>query len=125
MSEDFRGLMLATCVALGSLTTPAQNAQPAGAAPDLLAELKHYPHNILIETKRDGNWEIYRINADGSDLLRLTQQPAWDSSPVWVSGGRIVFESQRDGSPDLYIMDGDGTHIRRLTFGNARDREPS
>jgi TolB protein len=82
-------------------------------------------HLLYVSDQYNRNFEIYRINTDGSDVLRLTQQPAWDSSPVWVSGGRIVFESQRDGSPDLYIMDGDGTHIRRLTFGNARDREPS
>jgi Tol biopolymer transport system component len=126
MSEDFRGLMLATCVALGSLTTPAQNAQPAGAAPDLLAELKHYPHNILIETKRDGNWEIYRINADGSQPVNLTKTPDVDELYPKASpdGSRLCFEADEGAGEQrarhLYVMNADGS-ARRKIADNARE----
>jgi len=32
---------------------------------------------------RNGNFEIYSMNADGTGLVRLTQNVAWDSSPNW------------------------------------------
>src|SRR5262249_28627098 len=39
---------------------------------ELLAELKTYPHKLVYETNRDGNWELYLCNADGSDPRNLT-----------------------------------------------------
>jgi Tol biopolymer transport system component len=38
---------------------------------------------ILFDSERDGNWEIYVVNADGSDLHNLTNNSAHDSFPVW------------------------------------------
>jgi TolB protein len=40
-------------------------------------------NKILFVSNRDGNNEIYSMNADGSDQLRLTYNPADDHSPVW------------------------------------------
>ena len=39
-----------------------KNSEPST---NLLAELKSYPHKIVYETNRDGNWELYLVNADG------------------------------------------------------------
>ena len=36
---------------------------------------------IAFQTKRDGNWEIYLMNADGTYPLNLTDNPADDQSP--------------------------------------------
>ena len=38
---------------------------------------------IALESDRDGNYEIYVMNADGSGLTRLTDNPAVDMSPAW------------------------------------------
>ena len=38
---------------------------------------------IAFSSNRDGNWEIYLMNPDGSQQKRLTQNSARDSSPVW------------------------------------------
>ena len=38
---------------------------------------------IAFESSRDGNIEIYTMNADGSNQTRLTTNDAVDSSPVW------------------------------------------
>jgi TolB protein len=32
---------------------------------------------------RDGNGEIYRVNSDGTGLIRLTNNPAYDADPLW------------------------------------------
>jgi TolB protein len=40
---------------------------------------------IVFESDRDGNNEIFVMNADGSRQTNLTQSPGYDSSPVWSS----------------------------------------
>lgn len=42
---------------------------------------------IAFTTNRDGNYEIYIMNADGRDQTRLTNNPADDISPAWQPGG--------------------------------------
>ena len=37
---------------------------------------------IVFQSVRDGNFEVYRIDADGSHPVRLTDDPAWDG---WAS----------------------------------------
>lgn len=38
---------------------------------------------IVFSSKRDGNSDIWTMNPDGSDPVRLTQHAAGDSFPVW------------------------------------------
>ena len=44
----------------------------------LLAELKTYRHKLVYETNRDGNWDLYLCNADGSNPVNLTRTPDVD-----------------------------------------------
>ena len=51
---------------------------------------------IVFTSRRDGNFEIYIMNPDGSD--DLTQHRANDSAPVWSpTGEQILFTSDRGG----------------------------
>jgi len=51
---------------------------------------------IVFATDRDGNQEIYVMNADGRDQRRLTDNGAIDGAPVWAPNGRrIAFHSTR------------------------------
>lgn len=53
-----------------------------------------------------GQYDIYTMNADGSDILRITDDPATDISPAWSPDGRkLVFASDRTGISNLYIVD--------------------
>ena len=71
---------------------------------------------IVFVSTRDGNPEIYSINADGSNARRLTSNGATDEQPSRSRDGRfIAFSSQRDGNPEIYIMNADGSGQRRLT----------
>ena len=38
---------------------------------------------IAFQSERDGNWEIYVMNADGSDQKNITNNPADESHPSW------------------------------------------
>ncbi len=76
----------------------------------------------------DDSWnrEIYVMAADGSDPVRLTDDPASDGAPAWSpDGATIVFTSDRDGNDDIYLMAADGSDIIRLTDDPADDDFPT
>jgi Zn-dependent M28 family amino/carboxypeptidase len=61
-------------------------------------------------------YEIYRANADGTNLRKLTDSPRYDAeATVCAKDGSIVFTSMRDGDLELYKMDADGKNVVRLT----------
>ena len=77
---------------------------------------------ILFTSARDGNYEVYIMNPDGSEQVNLTQHPANDLNAVWSpTGEQILFVSNRDGKRDLYLMNPDGSNIRRV-FKNELKR---
>ena len=78
--------------------------------------------NALVFTStRDGNPEIYSINADGTNPRRLTSNGAVDEQPSRSADGRfIAFSSQRDGNSEIYIMNADGSGVRQLTNDSAQ-----
>jgi TolB protein len=71
-------------------------------------------------------YDVFRANADGSNLRRLTDTPGYDAeAAVSPDGSQIVFTSTRDnGDPELYIMNSDGTNQRRLTNAKGYDGGP-
>jgi hypothetical protein len=73
---------------------------------------------IAFESLRDGNSEIYVMDADGSNQINLTRQEADDHAPSWSPDGKLIaFESLRDGARELYVMSSDGSEGARLTNG--------
>jgi TolB protein len=75
---------------------------------------------IVFTSKRDGNYEIYVMNADGSGQTRVTDDPAGDHYPTWSPDGtKIAFASKRDGDFDIYVMNPDGSGQTRLFDGRA------
>ena len=58
---------------------------------------------------QDGDFEIWVMNADGSNPHQLTNNAAMDLSPSWSpDGNRIAFVSDRDGNDEIYVMNADG-----------------
>src|SRR5436190_24401421 len=81
---------------------------------------------IAFVTSRDGNAEIYVMNADGRGVTRLTDNPAVDQDPAWSPDGtRLAFASTRDGNDEIYVMNADGSDVTRLTTDPASDRFPA
>ena len=80
---------------------------------------------IAFCSKKSGNWEIYVIDADGSNQVNLTNNPAHDMVPTWSPDGeRIAFDSNRDGNDEIYVMNADGSNQINLTNNPASDRDP-
>ena len=90
---------------------------------------------IAFYSTRDGNSEIYTMDADGSRQTRLTFNAARDNAPSWSPNGRLIaFHSSRhdDNDPhtdeentEIYVMDADGGNQRRLTRYPGLDTSPS
>ena len=84
---------------------------------------------IVFYSSRNGWWDIYSIDADGTNEIRLTTHETGESAPTWSPDGfRIAFTSYRDGydgHQSIHIMDSDGTNETRLTENNRHDASPT
>jgi TolB protein len=62
------------------------------------------------------SYDLYMANADGSNLVQLTDTPGYDAeATISPAGDRMIFTSTRDGDLDLYTMALDGSDVRRIT----------
>jgi Tol biopolymer transport system component len=84
-------------------------------------------NKIAFVSDRDGNSEIYTMNAaDGSNQKRLTANDATDSAPDWHPDGTLIaFCSDRDGDYDIYVMSTDGGSLSKLTDNAIGDYSPA
>jgi Tol biopolymer transport system component len=96
----------------GSIVASTPYVEPAG--------------KIAFESERDGNIEIYVMDADGSSQTRLTNNPTDDNDPAWSADGqKIAFDSNRDGNYKIYVMNADGSALTRLTDNLTDDGFPT
>jgi TolB protein len=84
-----------------------------------------YRPDIVFQSDRAGNHDVYTIMRDGSDLRRITTHAANDGN-AWFTGDgqRIAFVSLRTGNWDVYTMALDGTDVVNLTSHPANDGDP-
>jgi Tol biopolymer transport system component len=113
---DTRDVFLLSGTAILNLTNhPAEDYQPAWS-PD--------GEKIAFASDRDGDFDIYIMNADGSGVTQLTDDPAWDEHPSWSpDGSSIVFASSRDGM-NICIMDADGSDVVCIADGRGVNHSP-
>ncbi len=72
-----------------------------------------------------GNGEIHLMNADGSQVRRLTHKEGYDSGATFSPDGqKIAFYGLRDDFWDLFIMDTDGSHIYNVTNDSTECYSP-
>ena len=62
------------------------------------------------------------MKPDGTNPIRLTNNPATDSNPHWSSDGKtIFFQSNRDDDYDIFRINTDGTGLLQLTSNEVND----
>jgi TolB protein len=69
-------------------------------------------------------YDIFKANADGTGITRLTSTPGYDAEATIGPDGRIVFTSVRDGDMEIYSMNADGGDVKRLTHRVGPDGGP-
>jgi len=79
---------------------------------------------IYYEVENEGDWEIYRMNSDGSSTKRLTFNPdEYDWHPfAHPYRHKVIYESGVGGHEDIYIMDYDGDNVEKISESDARKR---
>jgi WD40 repeat protein/PKD repeat protein len=78
---------------------------------------------IAFVSARDGDDEVFTMNADGSEVTQVTHNDGIRDFPTaWSPDGQqILFQSDRDGDEELYVMSVDGSGVTRLTNSPGRD----
>jgi Tol biopolymer transport system component len=76
-------------------------------------------------------WQLFVMNADGTNRRQITESNADEITPVWSPDGqRIAFVSQHDGNREIYVVDADnlgssGVGLVNLTQHPAEDWTPA
>ncbi|HSS20900.1 MAG TPA: Calx-beta domain-containing protein [Pyrinomonadaceae bacterium] len=134
MNCDFRkqfqflgfSLLLALIVFSLSLNAHAQSASTnkQRVAPRATSATQ----KIAFASSRDpnGNHDIYEMDADGSNELRLTGEISYDDQPTFSpDGSTLAFITDRDGNFEIYTMPGSGGVPTRITNNPAADGFPA
>ena len=102
-----RSILLAILVSLG-LSASAHAAFPGQNG------------KIAFESNEGGvGIEVFVMNADGTNPVRLTDSSGWNRDPTWSPDGtRIAFWSSRDNAPGVYVINPDGSEETPLFVGS-------
>ncbi|MCS7285607.1 MAG: hypothetical protein RMK30_00325 [Anaerolineae bacterium] len=106
-------------ITTGGAVVKRLTTDPTDAAPEASPDGR----KVVFMSMRDGNWEIYIVNSDGTGLRRLTKDPAIDGLPTWSPDGNyIAFLSNRGGEWAVWVIRPDGSGLRRLfNLGGSPD----
>jgi len=84
-------------------------------AADRFPTLSANGRTIAFRSERDGNSEIYLMDADGSNLRPVTDDPAFDGYPSIIpDGSGLVFVSNRSGERNVYVVNWAGEGVTAL-----------
>ncbi len=80
---------------------------------------------LMMRKGKGESSEIFLINRDGSNLVRLTHTNYNEASPTWSPDGkRLAFVSDRTGGPQIYIMSLSSKKTSRLTYNGSYNASP-
>jgi hypothetical protein len=90
----------------------------SNASPSLLREGR----DLVYASPCTGNGDIYLLNLATGIVRRLTNDSAYESSPVVAPDGKtIAFVREKDGCRHIWLMDDDGREQTQLTNGEVLD----
>ena len=105
---------------------PTATPSPTQPGPPPATVTPERSERILFTSDRDGNREVYVMNADGTGSQNLTQHPAQDGDASWAPlRDRLAFVSDRDGNSDIFVMNADGSGVTRLTSSPSDQIHPA
>jgi len=116
----------------------AVNLTPNTPGSDGFADFSGDGRSIVFRSGRTGNFDVYLMNSDGTNVRNLTNHPAYDSFPAFSPfNDQIAFSSNRDGVPEektgvksfeIYTLDlnpdGSPGKLQRLSNNPGQDSHP-
>jgi uncharacterized protein YgiM (DUF1202 family) len=91
--------------------------------------------SLVVTSKNQGGYDLYRMNADGSGRVRLTNTPLWETSgpdekpawnnvaPAWSPDGtQIAFLTDRTGRWEIWVMNADGSNPQPMFSDTVNDQ---
>ena len=70
---------------------------------------------IAFISNADGDFEIYVMNYDGSNVKKITDNTYNETIVEWSPDGKqFLFSSDRDEQVDIYVMNTDGSNVRKI-----------
>jgi len=78
-------------------------------------------------TGRNGNFDVYEANADGTDQRNLTAgYDKNDGAPAWSpDGNNIAFVRIIQGKEQIFLMSADGSNLKRVTNNASNNGQPA
>ena len=77
---------------------------------------------IAFLSNRDGDYDLYVTKPDGSELMRITRSPAFESAPLWA-GSRVVFAVWADNTSTIYAASAEAP--QPTVIGTSSGRQPA
>ncbi len=91
--------------------TPSSTPSPGSSAAATI-DVTTLSGRIVFDNAED----IWSVNADGTGLRRLTQEPWLEFQPAMSPDGRLIaYRSEPNEDPELWIMNADGSGQHQLT----------
>jgi TolB protein len=108
-------LLLAACSGGSAPSRPHPTVRPS-ASPSTPIGTGSAVTSLSGRIVFDNHDDVWSINADGTDLTRLTRSPWPEFDPAWSPDGtRIAYRSEPHDYPELWVMNADGSGQHRLT----------
>jgi TolB protein len=83
-------------------------------------------NRLAFSQMQDAVVDIFTMNPDGTNIVRLTENQGNNEDPCWSPDGRyIIFSSNRTGEYHLYIMNANGQNQSRITYLEGAQTAPS
>ena len=126
---------------MAAIIPPLSKATGYNAESTISRDGKH----IVFTSTRNGDLDIYTMDADGSNVKQLTHELGYDGGPFWsYDGKKIVYRSQQPKTPEeitqykelysqglvqplhleLWTMNADGSNKRQITHNGAANFGP-
>ncbi|HEX2220441.1 MAG TPA: LpqB family beta-propeller domain-containing protein, partial [Gemmatimonadales bacterium] len=82
---------------------------------------------IAFSSNREGSYDLYLMDADGTGLRRLTTEPGTEGEPVWTpDGSRLIYTAAPEkGTSQLYVLRPGGRPPQALTTEPGGNHSPA
>lgn len=81
---------------------------------------------ITFQSNFTGNWQLFKMDSETKEIIRLTENKFNDMTPSWSPDGeKILFTSDRDGDEEIYVLNIKNNEVKQLTNNGHRDIHPN